>query len=506
MRFTVLDVGVRPDRHESEQCFLLMDNWNDYWDFQTLYHLTYRDARGRLHVVGEVKIGSYELVDRRPPLPADFESLSDQFFSVGQDDTYYSNLGSLGGVVKDEVLQALNDMAFDDQILEAAIDEEVTGTSLFRSVSPTTVRGQFRRLATTGDRLKAYNFTYVSRKWRDANVVTLNFDVHPSALPPSNIHVLIGRNGVGKTTMLNNMAHAALEPDADPDEYGQFAQHPGPDDFFPFTNLISVTFSAFDPFRAPVREERPNRARQMDYTYVGLKRPAGEGGIRSDDELAELFEESFQLCQRGARRARWRRALQMLSSDPIFDTYGSRLLSAASSGERGVNRAIELFSLLSSGHKIVLLTITRLVESVDEGSLVLLDEPEAHLHPPLLSALIRTLSDLLMARNGVAVIATHSPVVLQEVPSSCVYVLRRSGYDVIAERPSVESFGEAVGVLTREVFGLEVTSSGFHRLLSDRIAAGASYDDLLEAFGGELGLEARSLARGLLQQRSLERF
>ncbi|MEN2590199.1 AAA family ATPase, partial [Acinetobacter baumannii] len=47
---------------------------------------------------------------------------------------------------------------------------------------------------------------------------------------------------------------------------------------------------------------------------------------------------------------------------------------------------------MSSGHAIVLFTITRLVDVVGEKSLVLFDEPEVHLHPPLLSAFLRTLS------------------------------------------------------------------------------------------------------------------
>jgi predicted ATP-dependent endonuclease of OLD family len=68
--------------------------------------------------------------------------------------------------------------------------------------------------------------------------------------------------------------------------------------------------------------------------------------------------------------------------------------------------------------------VTRLVESVEERTLVLLDEPESHLHPPLLSAFVRALSDLLVNRNGAAIIATHSPVVLQEVPRECVWRLR----------------------------------------------------------------------------------
>jgi len=167
-------------------------------------------------------------------------------------------------------------------------------------------------------------------------------------------------------------------------------------------------------------------------------------------------------------------------------------------------QATSLFGKLSSGHKIVLLTITRLVETVEERSLVLLDEPEAHLHPPLLSAFIRALSDLLINRNGVAIIATHSPVVLQEVPLSCAWKLRRNGYEAVAERPEVETFGENVGVLTREVFGLEVPQSGFHKLLQEAVEHAENFEAVLESFDHQLGAEARAIARGLIAARAME--
>ena len=164
-------------------------------------------------------------------------------------------------------------------------------------------------------------------------------------------------------------------------------------------------------------------------------------------------------------------------------------------------RAREVFRGLSSGHKIVLLTVTRLVESVEERTLVLIDEPEAHLHPPLLSAFIRALSGLLINRNGVAIIATHSPVVLQEVPRECVWRLRRSGDAVAAERPQIETFGENVGTLTHEVFGLEVTDSGFHRMIADAVSVHRSYDEVLAAFNGSIGSEGRALVQALLAAR-----
>src|SRR5205807_2550155 len=128
--------------------------------------------------------------------------------------------------------------------------------------------------------------------------------------------------------------------------------------------------------------------------------------------------------------------------------------------------------------------------------------PEAHLHPPLLSACIRSLSDLLINRNGVAIIATHSPVILQEVPRSCDWRIRRIGREAKIERPAKETFGENVGTLTHAIFGLEVTDSGFHKLISEAVDNGLSYEEIVERFGDQLGDEARGIARSLIATRA----
>ena len=193
---------------------------------------------------------------------------------------------------------------------------------------------------------------------------------------------------------------------------------------------------------------------------------------------------------------RWLAAVETLEADPLFaEADVGQLLTLSDDDWRGA--AAHLFSRLSSGHAIVLLTMTRLVELVDERTLVILDEPEGHLHPPLLAAFVRSVADLLVKRNGVGLIATHSPVVLQEVPRSCVWKLRRAGAVAIAERPLIETFGENVGVLTREVFGLEVTSSGFHNLLRKALAVTGSFEAAVTHFDGQLGAEARAILMSL---------
>ena len=153
-------------------------------------------------------------------------------------------------------------------------------------------------------------------------------------------------------------------------------------------------------------------------------------------------------------------------------------------------KVLKLFERLSSGHAIVLLTLTKLVETIEEKTLVLLDEPEGHLHPPLLSAFIRALSDLLIDKNAVAIIATHSPVIVQEVPKNCVWKLSRFGLNAKAERFEIEIFGENIGTLTREIFGLEVAESGFHRLLKKEVDKGLNFYEIIEKYDNQLGFEA----------------
>ena len=166
---------------------------------------------------------------------------------------------------------------------------------------------------------------------------------------------------------------------------------------------------------------------------------------------------------------------------------------------------MDRFMSLSSGHKVVLLTITSCVAEIEERSILFLDEPENHLHPPLLSALIRTLSDLLRKRNGVAIVSTHSPIVLQEVPKSCVWLLTRYGQeDIKPERLKGETFGSALGSLIDDAFGFEVNQSGFHKLMEEAAERYDDFDQAAAAYRGQLGNEAAILLRMLMYEKRWE--
>ncbi|WP_421800852.1 AAA family ATPase [Granulicella sibirica] len=129
------------------------------------------------------------------------------------------------------------------------------------------------------------------------------------------------------------------------------------------------------------------------------------------------------------------------------------------------------------------------------SSLVLFDEPETHLHPSLAAALMKCLRLLLQETSSFAVIATHSPVVIQETPSRNVYLVRRNGKSTTIESTSIETYGENIGIITSEVFDPNASESDYRHTLQ-RLST-HSMDEIDELFAKPLGVQARSYIRSL---------
>ncbi|WP_299385998.1 AAA family ATPase [uncultured Lacinutrix sp.] len=492
------------DSYNVNEFYLDKDGWDD-WNYKTLFDLHYYNENNEFENIGSVKIANKKLSRGSTIVPDSFEQLNEDFFSLGVDKVYYENLSNLNETARNFLLTALNDIALNEELFDEVIDWNVTTTSLLRGISVEDVISDFRDLANGDAILSEYKFKYnfPNTKSSIAPRPPITFNVVPHNLPITNIHVLIGSNGVGKTYHLNNMIDALLNNSKSNSKYGYFTSETESDEIF--ANLVSVSFSAFDDRDPP--EERKDKSKSINYSYIGLKRVNSDknSAPKSTTILKNEFIKSLESILKSAKWRRLKSALLILSSDPVFSQFNFIEVIENynfSKIEVNINKEIgDLFRTLSSGHKIVLLTMVRLIDTVEERSLVLLDEPETHLHPPLLSAFMKALSNLLRQRNAVAIIATHSPVVLQEVPKSCVWKFSRVGSYSKAERLSIESYGENLGTLTREVFGFEVTDSGFHKLVSDIVNDSYSYNEVYEKFNGELGLEAQSIIRALLNTR-----
>ena len=520
LRFRKLGRDISLPTQAKNMAFLTVDNWDDY-SYKTLFYLHIFDENGQIYEIGSVKIGFVGQPHGMTAnsIPDEFEELDRKFFSLGQDVEYYKNITkNLSKDLASCLLLALCDIANNDELLAIAREEFVFTSSLLRGVSVSVIQGQFKRILSGGVILTEFEFSYSRPANEKKSGINLDFHVTPNSTPPTNTHILIGRNGVGKTTLLNDMANAIINRNNTDEEVGQFYNSSGwfdksviPDDYF--TSISSLSFSAFDPF-IPLQDKN-DRSQGTCYFYIGLKKTNDQNTdslvqLKSLLELGEDFVRSIKICfSIRHKKDQWLSAIQKLESDSNFaDMDLTRLASIhkdLQDKEADLNEfnphLDSIFDRLSSGHAIVLLSITKLIETVEEKTLVLIDEPESHLHPPLLSAFIRALSDLLTSRNAVAIIATHSPVVLQEVPSSCVWKLRRSRLESVTERPEGETFAANVGVLTREVFGLEVVQSGFHDLLEKSVASGKHYDEILSAYNNQLGFEGLALLSALIRRR-----
>ncbi|WP_061017233.1 ATP-dependent nuclease [Microbacterium sp. CCH5-D1] len=510
MRFRVISRSDLRDGDFRDEILLQLMSWNDWWQFKTSYYAYYATPRGERKDLGGVKIGSVvqdyvkskETNGDRTELPQTFEELPEGFVSVGQDESYYENLNAVLGSGAASVLNALRDLAIDPEVFNELRGTPVVYESLTRTVASTSVEGIFHKIITGTDAVASFDFTFVKPNASQDGLeepLRLKFAVAPRSTPPTNVHVLIGRNGSGKTTLLSEITQTFLGLDETGCVISSDTERP------PVANLVHIGFSAFDVVKVPVEDDPLTYP--VAYSYVGLHQNVKKKlQTRPAEKLAGSFAQSAWRVISEKSRDLWRGALETLQSDVNFaDAQVSNLANASLEDEEFfVETAKELFGELSSGHKIVLLTITRLVETVTEQSLVLIDEPEGHLHPPLLSALVRALSELMKKRNGVAIIATHSPVVLQEVPANCVHVISRHGSIQTADRPDRETFGENVGVLTSAVFGLEVQASGFHKMLTDAALTrtDADYESIVADFNDELGFEARAILRSWFSSRT----
>ena len=122
----------------------------------------------------------------------------------------------------------------------------------------------------------------------------------------------------------------------------------------------------------------------------------------------------------------------------------------------------EAFLKYSTGIKFFLHTMSHIYAYNEDNSLLLFDEPENHLHPPMLSFMMNHIRDAIRHTHSVMLIATHSPVILQELFSRNVYVARRNGKLVSLSHPETETYGENFGFINNLVFRLNSDVSMFH--------------------------------------------
>lgn len=454
---------------------LYYDNWNDY-SYRTSFVMCYCDSDGIVCEVGNVKIYYWQNDESRTnqysqhtkdSLGDHIESLSALYCSLGQELSYYKNLKELLPDEYFDILSRLNDIAVFDEIKDRFINEKGVQSSLLRFSGAEKALNEAKGIISDGlQTAKDMSFKYQIVTPYDTSPALLCFDFTQTDTLPYRINILIGKNGTGKTQTLSRLANS-LSGYTDALETGAFVDRRPPVD-----KVMSISYSAFDCFRKP--PEGTDGRSVFSYVYCGIQ---SEQGTLSLPQLKENLKRAFLTLKERGRQEIWNRVL-------------SELMEAEH------QRTVEHISTeqfddvsLSSGQQILICTITELIANIENESIILFDEPEIHLHPNAIANMVRMFYRLLDEFNSYAIFSTHSPLILQEIPSKYILILDRVDNSLNVRKPDIECFGNNISEIVFDVFDVTSVESNFKSHLR-RLSQNKSYDDIVELFDGNLSLNA----------------
>lgn len=469
-------VNARPEIFPSFS--LTTNDWDDYGTECTFY-LNYYPKEGEKIGIGGLKIlqkGASKTV-----IPEAFDSLDDgkgKFISLGQDVEFYENLLTHCGRRQAETaLVALCDIAWQPPL---AIPFETTPAfrnALFRNNSALKAR-RFGQAIIQGLKFdESFSFKYRLEIPNAATPFDVKIDLDERDEVPGRIVSIIGRNAVGKTQFLASLAGDLVQlakntsiESIEEREDRFYNQRPI------FTRIITVSYSAFDKFARP-------KSKHASYVYCGIR---NEKGGLSKSHLMETYRANMEKLRAANRESEWITYMERILGEDssILDNQ----LDIAVDDEDFTEKAM---SLLSSGQSILANFVTALVAWIQPNSLILFDEPETHLHPNAVASLFGVFNDILDDYKSFAIIATHSPVVIQEIPGKRVVVFRREGNQTTAEPLTVESFGESISELTRHVFETIEIPHHYKKILKD-LAEDYTFSEVMALFKDRLSVSAQS--------------
>lgn len=383
-------------------------------------------------------------------------------------------------------------------------------------------------------------------RFRDLHgeVATLNLQFAARGPLPSDINVLIGPNGIGKTQLLRQFTDLWIDDGRARDQEVGFLEGT--------TNsrLIVVSYSPFEDFPIDLRKHK--LLDQNAYQYFGFRgrsksQKSAKRIIRSSPAVArESSALSLLDCAVDDIRFRalpdWGRKLATMKEvlevafhydyaavvvpphiddDEIFDAAifldwpivektaidGSivgRYIPITAGNPAGL-RAHALRDIvrakdgvtffkdgkplhLSSGQKMFSYVVVNVLGAIRRDSLVIIDEPELFLHLTLEIRFIKMLKQILATFSSKALIATHSEVTVREIPAACVHVMQSSAEGLTITQPPFQTFGADVQRISSYVFGDNNVGKPFEQWIDEQLGR-TDAESLIGELEGELNEE-----------------
>jgi ATPase subunit of ABC transporter with duplicated ATPase domains len=452
------------------------DNWNDY-STKCQFFLRYYSVDRVEHEIGVIKILHKE--DTTTVLKACFEYIGEEYISLGQDIAFYEDLlAACGSEVTEKFLESMRDISWQPRLAEPFETLSTFRNALLRFNSAQRAR-RFGQAIINGEEISSdFSFSYSTKIPGAENETKVDFDFNAKDEVPGRIFGIIGRNASGKTRFLAKLAEdlvnirrTSLKKETEREE-----------SFTPrrpiFNRLLALSFSAFDQFSRPESE-------QVSYIYCGIR---NKKGALSKRNLDERYRANLNRIRESDRGYDWKIFISQILGETSADVENDLFDS--------INSDSQTLSKLSSGQAILAHTITALVAWIEPDSIVLFDEPETHLHPNAVASLFNAFNDILDKFQSYAVIATHSPLVIQEIPGKRVVLFDRENNKTVAKSIGIETFGENLSELSRHVFDTAEIPSYYKKTLLE-LSEFRNFEEVMAMFKNNLSMSAQSYLMSL---------
>lgn len=363
---------------------------------------------------------------------------------------------------------------------------------------------------------------------------TINVELAPESYDPvqfffdntreiskTNINLLIGKNGVGKSFLLKELSEIITGVQKIDDKWPYFhklivvAYSPF-EDFYTKDGLLDELDKKYSKRKKIKKTKTPSRRRMNvnEYAYVGFRNESGKFSVdwpkkHSVEALVNIlkFDKENNWWE---EKGRFEILKETLSLSIDFDSIAVKLMGSdeffvIDSASYKTIEAIEisaskedgLFFIkndkalsLSSGQLIYSYMIPAIVSEIEDESLIILDEPELYLHPHLEVGLIDMMKHLLSATSSYSIIATHSAILTREVEKKAVKILRRKNGRTEISAPSFETYGESLETIVGEVFDDYTTVKPFQNDIMRYVSSEEDVDSIIKKIGFDIGDEA----------------
>ena len=479
---------------------LVIDNWDDF-GYKTTFDAYYVNSENQETFIEKVKIYRKGSKVSAESIPRDFGRLNKEWCSLGQDIDYYKKLIELVGIEKTKkILHNLNDVVLSEEIRDKFEEDKGFNNSLLRWSETEKYLYEARKIFGISGKVFQASFAFECKLNSAVEPHKFSFDFNNDEYLPYRINVIIGKNGTGKTQILAKLANALS---------GYKLEQQG---FFEesrplFSQVIAVSYSAFDIFEKPHQDNLSLRER------INNRRTSFSHGITKPDGKDKKSEYSYVYC--GLQNAQGTYSLPEIMKNLTISLNKVKLLGRVEKWRNILSQIIEenydyiLDELekggcpdeISSGQSILLASMTEVISNIKPQSILIIDEPELHLHPNAISNLIRMLHILLKEFDSYAIISTHSPIIIQETPAKYVHVVERYGNEPYVRKLNIESFGENLSNITTEVFAVKSSESNYKAYLKEMYKK-KSYNEIVNYFAKGLSLNALLYLKVLFSSRN----